>query len=349
MQRFIYSLGLFFMGLFLVAGQTQTENYVRTTAYQLPVQSETAANDLPADDKLESITYYDGLGRPMQSISKQSGGQRQDIIMPVVYDGFGRESKKYLPYAREMNSLNIAYDILPDQSGDIATINSFYLDKFPEDLDPIIPNPYSETIFEDSPLNRVLEQAAPGDDWKNKLLSNINSYDHTIKFVYEANSLNPEGGFSDLDSDGNYYDNVKLYSVLHPNDNKEATALNFEGFYAEGELIKTVTKDENFVQQYTSSEGGGIIQAITPIRTVDHTTEEFKDKQGRVILKRTYNDGIAHDTQYVYDDFGNLTYVLSPKGSDLVLLEVSLIGNTTPFNYSDLRNSYLRSFNGSGG
>ncbi|WP_223270787.1 RHS repeat-associated core domain-containing protein [Subsaximicrobium wynnwilliamsii] len=56
----------------------------------------------------------------------------------------------------------------------------------------------------------------------------------------------------------------------------------------------TITKDENWVSG------------------TDHTTEEFKDKQGRVILKRAYNDG-AHDTYYVYDVHGNLTYVLPPK------------------------------------
>ena len=45
----------------------------------------------------------------------------------------------------------------------------------------------------------------------------------------------------------------------------------------------------------------------------DHTIKEYKDKLGRVILKRTYDQNIPHDTYYVYDDFGNLTYVIPPK------------------------------------
>jgi len=48
----------------------------------------------------------------------------------------------------------------------------------------------------------------------------------------------------------------------------------------------------------------------------DHTTEEFKNKSGQVILKRTYNAG-TYDTYYVYDDYGNLTYVLPPKNGSL--------------------------------
>ncbi|MEM8765637.1 MAG: RHS repeat-associated core domain-containing protein, partial [Bacteroidota bacterium] len=70
-------------------------------------------------------------------------------------------------------------------------------------------------------------------------------------------------------------------------------------FYGEGELSKTITKDENWSSGQTHDK--------------DHTVEEFTDKLGRVVLKRTYDENVPHDTFYVYDDFGNLTYVLSPK------------------------------------
>ena len=49
------------------------------------------------------------------------------------------------------------------------------------------------------------------------------------------------------------------------------------------------------------------------------TTEEFKNKQGQVVLKRTYavvgSPGVVeeHDTYYVYDQYGNLSYVLPPE------------------------------------
>jgi hypothetical protein len=59
------------------------------------------------------------------------------------------------------------------------------------------------------------------------------------------------------------------------------------------ELYKTVTFDEN-----TPVTGKG--------------TEEFKDKEGKVVLKRTYNGSDPHDTYYIYDQYGNLSYVLPP-------------------------------------
>ena len=74
----------------LVLAQTQTENYVRSTTYQVKTtdgeHKAGTTTDLIADDKLESITYYDGLGRPKQSITLQAGGSHQDIITPIKYD-----------------------------------------------------------------------------------------------------------------------------------------------------------------------------------------------------------------------------------------------------------------------
>jgi len=67
--------------------------------------------------------------------------------------------------------------------------------------------------------------------------------------------------------------------------------------YAAGQLYKHVAKDEK-----------------------GHQIMEFKDKEGHIVLKRTSlssNPGSGHpgwlNTYFVYDDFGNLRYVLSPK------------------------------------
>ncbi|WP_348701159.1 RHS repeat domain-containing protein [Leeuwenhoekiella blandensis] len=117
---------------------------------------------------------------------------------------------------------------------------------------------------------------------------------------------------------------MKNYRVIFTNGDTTAPEL-VQGateYYNAGQLYKTVTKDENH-------DGG---------TSKNHTTEEFKDKQGRVVLKRTYGDSdtngngsigsgeseTRHDTYYVYDDFGNLTYVLSPK-IDVISKTVSQI------------------------
>ena len=89
-------------------------------------------------------------------------------------------------------------------------------------------NPYSETHFEASPLNRVLEQGAPGADWE---LDKTSDTDHTIKFDYQTNAE------SDL---------VRLYKVAFIGNDTQAPQLQDAGFYAPNQLYKTITKDENW-------------------------------------------------------------------------------------------------------
>ena len=64
--------------------QTSTEKYIKNTAYKV----ETTDGNTHATNG--DTIVYDGLGRAVQNIAKQAGGQRQDIIVPVFYDEFGR-------------------------------------------------------------------------------------------------------------------------------------------------------------------------------------------------------------------------------------------------------------------
>ena len=196
-----------------------------------------------------------------------------DIVTPVVYDAFGRQTREYLPYAA------------PSQNGDIhinplTELQAFYdVPKYDS-----VANPYSEKILEASPLNRVLKQAAPGAAWAADPLSDN---DHSIKFAYDINIAGEVQRFE-----------VSLAPGYIP-------TLGDSGFYEAGRLDKIITKDENW----------------QPADGSLHTTEEFKDFHGRVVLKRTYNtppgqpEGAeeTYDTWYVYDKFGNLSFVIPPK------------------------------------
>jgi RHS repeat-associated protein len=155
-----------------------------------------------------------------------------------------------------------------------ASANSDVLGFYATDAYENTSNPFSEKQFEASPLNRVLKQAAPGDAWS------LGS-GKEIKLDYQTNTA----------------DDVKLYKATAT---WNATlgvydiALSQTGHFAANQLYKTITYDEN-----TPPSGAGGL-------------EEYKDKEGKVILKRTFNNSIAHETYYVYDQFGNLTYVIPP-------------------------------------
>lgn len=218
-------------------------------------------------EMMESINYFDGLGRLMQSnIHKASGDETKDIITPVVYDVYGRQEKDYLPFAYSNNG------VFHSDPTNITNYTGYY-GSVEDDF------VFSQKHIESSPLNRVIEQGAPGVTWQ---LNKTSDTDKTIKFDYGANITSE----------------VQLWTVDSNGD------LSSSGFYSENKLYKSITKDENWT---TGTE---------------HTTEEFKDLQGRVILKRTYGKSVVngtevsnaqHDTYYVYDDYGNLTFVIPPK------------------------------------
>ncbi len=226
------------------------------------------------EDAFESVTYYDGIGRVKQTIGIKQSPNYKDIIRYVGYDNIGRSKKAYLPFGSTNSSG------LFDANAKDNTL-SYYQLNFASDftgLSLLDINAYSEKEFEGSPLNRVLKQAAPGKDWK---LYNGNE----IEMVYLSNENNE----------------VRFYEVSLNGD--IPTLIGGSSYYHSGELIKTIVKDENHDGSSTKA----------------HTTEEFTNSQGQIILKRAYGEvGVSttiekYDTYYVYDDYGNLTYVLSPK------------------------------------
>jgi RHS repeat-associated protein len=246
------------------------ENYVLTVT---PTIASTSTSSLSNTQKITSVSYFDGLGRPMQKVSIRAGANSEDIITHIEYDEFGRQAMDYLPYAATSNVGLYRTDAL-------TANNSFYNTlKYENTL-----NPFSEKHFESSPLNRVLEQGAPGADWA---VNKTSDADHTIKFDYQTNAANE----------------VLRFEINFPGGDTSEPELQLpDSYYEPGQLYKTVTKDENW-KTYDGK---------------DHTTEEFKDKLGRIILKRTYNNQKPHSTYYVYDDFGNLTYVIPPLASEKV-------------------------------
>ncbi|SEE06865.1 RHS repeat-associated core domain-containing protein [Tenacibaculum sp. MAR_2010_89] len=248
------------------------ENYVLTRSFQTETKTGTVSN---REDVVEQITYFDGLGRAKQSIAIQQSPTKEDIVTHIAYDELGRQNEEYLPYAVTSNNGGII------SGTELGTKNYYkiqYAADFPGVTDVNLINAYSKKEFDNSPLNRVLKQAAPGKAWEL-------GGGHEIEFDYQANST---------------ADAVKLFKATTTvNGNVYTPALSTTtSNYLAGELYKTVTRDEN----HSGS-------------TKDHTTEEFKNKEGQVVLKRTYNNNVVHDTYYVYDDYGNLTYVLPPKVS----------------------------------
>jgi RHS repeat-associated protein len=272
MKKYIPLLLLLLFSCPDIEGQTfSDDNFIYTSSPKKAVQAANY-NTLTKDEMSQKVTYFDGLGRPVQTIVMGQGGNGEDIVTPIEYDVFGRQVKEYLPYSVS-NGGNTYPRIDPILALD-ADSTFYNTDKYESTS-----NPFSEKKFEPSPLNRVLKQAAPGNSWA---MGN----GHEIKLEYQTNTT--EDAVKLYKATTNWQASLGLYEI----------AFSDAGTYAENQLYKNVTYDENTAA--TPSENSG-------------STVEFKNKEGQVILKRTYDSQVRHDTYYVYDLYGNLTYVLPPK------------------------------------
>ncbi|MFD2907963.1 DUF6443 domain-containing protein [Flavobacterium ardleyense] len=271
---------------FITLGQSLDQNHIKSTTYKKPTTQVNVDTANPADAVVQ-IGYFDGVGRPIQQIAYKQSNTGKDIVTYIEYDQFGRQIKEYLPYATTTFSLNYI-----DNATALSNLTDFYTD-----YNGGTSYPFSEKQFENSPLNRVFKQAAPGDTWK---IYGGNE----IKFDYQTNQASD--GVKLFKAVASWNGLYKIYDVVISN----------PGNYAENQLYKNIIKDENW----------------KPSNLKNNTTEEFKDKEGRVVLKRTYADMITdgvtietaakHDTYYIYDQYSNLSAVIPPLANGIATVPI---------------------------
>jgi hypothetical protein len=142
-------------------------NYVRTWDAMAPEQDANNLMTRPLKDVKQATQYIDGLGRPIQTVMKQgslpTGGTATDMVSANVYDEFGREQYKFLPFVASATGANTSVNDGAFKLNPFQQQAAFYND---------ITNPnnpikgqaetyfYGKTNFEASPLNRVLAAKA---------------------------------------------------------------------------------------------------------------------------------------------------------------------------------------------
>lgn len=91
--------------------QTTPINFVRSWEALSPQTDPAAMAGKPLNEVQQTTQYLDGLGRPLQTVVRQGSLNTAahqtaavDLVSPVVYDAFGREATKYLPFAAHTNS-----------------------------------------------------------------------------------------------------------------------------------------------------------------------------------------------------------------------------------------------------
>ena len=233
------------------------------TNYILSITPTVATSDvswLGVNESMQTIQYFDGLGRPLETVQRGITPTGKDLVTLTEYDAVGREYRQWLPTASTGNGAFVAPTSITGNT------TSLY------DGDA---NPYATTEYEPSPLNRVTGQLGAGAAWNNSISPK------KVKTEYGTNTASE----------------VVYYFV------NNSAKLERNSYYAANTLYKTLVTDED-----------------------GKPTTEFKDKLGRVVMTQSSTDV---KTYYVYNDLGQLSFVIPPIAADALTSDGEITDLTT--------------------
>ncbi len=210
----------------------QAVNYVRTWGARIPITDASTMATRPVTEVIQTTAFVDGLGRPLQMVAKQGSlftklgaNTFGDMVSTFEYDEFGREVKKYLPYATATTDGALKANPLTEQ-------NSFYSSQLTGQGETFF---YSNSTIEASPLNRPTKSYAPGNNWIGA--------SRGVGMQYLNNTI---------------ADDIKKWQV------NGAGSYAVNGAYTDGLLTEMHTTDEhgNQVVEYNDIEGKVILKKV---------------------------------------------------------------------------------------
>ncbi|MFN8288971.1 MAG: DUF6443 domain-containing protein [Chitinophagaceae bacterium] len=313
-------IGLLFISSFiLIAMQAQITapaaynsnvkiNYIRSWEPVKPYSSESdvISSSRTIQEVRQATAYYDGLGRPLQTVVKKgsmiTGDTAKDLVSPLVYDEYNREPYKYLPFVANSTGGNASirdgkFKLNPFQQDSafnkgIFTDENYY---------------YNKTIFEVSALNRSKEIYAAGDNWAGTAGQSSESARRGIKTKNWVNVV---------------ADSVRIWNVTDVT--SDFGTYSTSAIYGQGKLTKAVMQDEhnNQVIEFKDTEGKIILKKVQLTASAD--TGTGKNHSGWLC------------TYYIYDDLNQLRAVVQPVGVE------TLAGNGWTLNSTLLNEQCFR-------
>lgn len=255
-------------------------NYISSWQPRIPLSDTTSvisSTDVTRVGK--STQYIDGLGRVIQSVNWKASPAQKDLVAPTIYDAFGREQYRFMPYASPGADGSFKLNPFGEQS-------TFYSTTYPAQQGAYSGESvyYGKVNYEASPLNRVVKTFAPGNNWAG---SEGSAAEHATQQQYLVSTA------SDSVQTWNITNNGLTYVNNDVSTNIPVTA----GAYGAGQLYKNVTIDEqgNNVVEYKDKDGRVVLKKV----------------------QVATSPGTAHVgwlcTYYVYDLLGNLRFVIPPK------------------------------------
>nr|WP_315422522.1 DUF6443 domain-containing protein [uncultured Pedobacter sp.] len=297
-------------------------------------------SELPNTQRNTTRTYSDGLGRVVQSVALSASPSQKDIIQPIVYDNLGRQAVSYLPYASAASNGSFRNNAVNEQLAFYQTAGQ---------KTAIDSNPYSQKVFDNSPLQRVLQSGEAGNGFQPG--QHFKSFSTRSNLATETiRRWNPDGSYAGVFAAGSL--TVNTGTDQEGNQTMVYTDQNGQVVLKKQLLDQAgTTSAETY---YTYADGGQILYVIPPkaISTMNVS--------GNYSLLQASLNGLLFT--YVYDELGRqvertvpgggTTYMVYDPMDRLVLAQNGKLRTENKWNYIkyDSRNVAISQgiFTGSG-
>ncbi len=220
------------------------------------------------------VQTFDHFGRVKEIQQVKVTPDLNNLVQVKSYDAASNEWQINLPYVQN-KSLGAFHD-----KGYTAVGHSYYSGLSLSTSSSMVSNGYYENVYDHSPLARLVEQSAPGAAFST-------ADHHTIRtdVIVSGTGIYAYQGTTAL------YINEGMYEIY------------------DGKALRTErTEDEN-VPHHAALQSNGVMTVYVPGAKFKTT-----NYRGQVLLTGQVNPGVeVLKTYYVYDNRGNLTFVLPPK------------------------------------
>ncbi|WP_179140048.1 DUF6443 domain-containing protein [Chryseobacterium sp. YR221] len=288
MKKIIIPIGVLLTGSLQaqLAPLPNTENYIQAKTYL-------DYNGATATKSAEMVQYFDGLGRPKQVVNVKASPQGKDVVTPVLYDGFGRQTRDYLPVPQSGTQNGAIYPQTSTfQHFPVGDPQGLYTNE----------KPFSEKILENSPLDRIQQQIQVGNDWSGKPVKfdyGVNITGEVIKYttttVWENNATKSTIEY------GGSYDAAQLYKNTVTDEDGNPT-IEFKNGKGQTLMVrKVMSTTENADTYYVYNEYDQLAWVIPPklskmqtwgIAEQDALAYEYRyDEKSRLVEKKLPGKG----------------------------------------------------------
>lgn len=266
-------------------------------------------------DSIVQINYYDGLGRQQETVMRGYTALKKDLITLQEYDSKGRPSNLWKPVYKNATGNNEDAESVKQQAS--SQWGTAYA--------------YSKNVYENSPLDRILQEYGPGTEWHQNAKAvttgySSNSNTECAKYSFTTSGQLIKQGFLPANS---------LEKILTTDEDGIKTAV-FKDVYGNTVLQRVLDGSISYDTYYVYDQYGNLRVVIPPTASDLLTTDNTNWNTSNAIVRQ-------YCYYYEYDGRGLCTLKQLP-GCDPVKFKYDKAGRMIFSQDGNQRTTSLWSF-----